>query len=172
MHRKADLFDLFYLNPTPLNHPTLEIISTQTPLTRTLQIDGHFLAGTLYITRQPTKRGRVRRACKSLRRGIRSGPTVCASSHRLNMGFLRNSHIVTHRYLTDTNVKTHTRHTYSHRAGPEGVELPSCQLKMLCVLYVCVCVFSVLGTQTRNSAANPGPDPLQGRDPLRGGGML
>ena len=25
MHRKADLFDLFHLNPTPLNHPTLEM---------------------------------------------------------------------------------------------------------------------------------------------------
>ena len=56
MHRKADLFDPFHLNPTPLNHPTLEMkvlhlhytfISTQTPLTRTLQIDGNNLARTL-----------------------------------------------------------------------------------------------------------------------------
>jgi hypothetical protein len=52
MHRKADLFDPFHLNPTPLNHPTLEMkvytfISTQTPLTRTLQIDGNIQGRTL-----------------------------------------------------------------------------------------------------------------------------
>ena len=42
MHRKADLFDLFHLNPTPLNHPLCStFISTQTPLARTLQIDGN-----------------------------------------------------------------------------------------------------------------------------------